>query len=651
MSEVKLDATQKAVASWDFKKQGNLRVVGGAGSGKTGTLAYTVAKALLVDGVPPERICVMAFNRDAAREIRRRLEGLVGTANLEAMSVGTFHAIGRRWLAASDPAAWDMTKCIDLPASSRTRGVPSLKMLWRRAVVFGQMPGTGEPSLVVAGEPDYHLREVQLLRAGGHTPETASPSRDCACLLEAWHMVRSAKKALGLWDFDDVLEHWLEALQSRPMGWFDLVIVDEAQDNTRIRLDIAVALAGTEGNIALIGDLRQTVNVWAGAYPELFHQADIRLKAETLTLGYNYRSVPSIVALANAFAKGKPWNLGDMQRPSREGEHPVLPPKAYETADDMFKGWAREIKTDQEEAGNKSRAVLLRTRGLITHCSVVLMAAGIPVQVQGAPPPLETDEGKVMVNYIKAVYENDFRAFCEIVNRPNRYFSMKLQAGLKARRPKEGEFVEDVLVDYIYRTRTSPRVRKGLEKFARTMASWRRKPWEEGVGAILASLLGNWKDVGEAHESDSTNVLRAAFGMATLFPSAEAFLNFADPLTRPAGIIMPPVILSTIHRAKGREWDQVYMDATQGYLPLYRVQDKEQREEEERLFYVAMTRARQDLLIGFFFVDRNPDVPCGLSTFGESLWAEEDIRPPDPDVDPNNGAEIDEMGGVDPADP
>jgi DNA helicase II / ATP-dependent DNA helicase PcrA len=646
-----LDATQRAVASWNFRQDGNLRVVGGAGSGKTGTLAYMVAKALLVDKVDPERICVMAFNRDAALEIRKRLEGLVGTENLRKMSVGTFHALGRQWLDASEPGSWGMSHCIDLPANSRRKGVPSLKMLWRRAVVFGQMPGTGTPSLVVAGEPDAHLKEVQLLRAGAHTPDTAPDSWDCPRLRDAWRMVEASKRASGLWDFDDVLEQWHLALQRRPSGWFDLVVVDEAQDNTKIRLLIAQALAGKEGSIALVGDLRQTVNVWAGAYPELFEKADTTLGAKTLVLGYNYRSVPAIVDLANGYAKDKVWNLGACQASVREDARAVSVPKGSETADSMFRGWAREIIADQEEAGNKSRAVLLRTRGLIAHCSVVLMASGIPVHVQGTPPPLETDEGKVMVNYVKAVFENDFKAFCEIVNRPNRYFSIRLQAGLKGKTVGKGQMVEDVLVDYIHRTKTSPRVRKGLVKFARSMASWRRKSWEDGLEAIVSSLLGNWQDTGEAHESDSSNVLRAAFGMAALFPTVEAFLNFADPKTRPAGRIMLPVVVSTIHRAKGREWDQVFLDATQGYLPLYRVQSEEGVQEEERLFYVGITRAKNDLFLGFFSKDPNPEVSGGLSRFGRALWAEEDIAWHGPDLFREVGAKIKELGGVDPADP
>ena len=129
---MKLDESQTQVASW-VPAEGHLRVIGGAGSGKTGTLAMLVAKLVLVEGVSPESIYVTTFGNKAGGELIARLEPLIGTEHLAAMSVGTFHSLGRRALAALDTKAWAMARCLDLGAKQRGSGVPSSKMLWRSA--------------------------------------------------------------------------------------------------------------------------------------------------------------------------------------------------------------------------------------------------------------------------------------------------------------------------------------------------------------------------------------------------------------------------------------------------------------------------------------------------------------------------------------
>jgi DNA helicase-2/ATP-dependent DNA helicase PcrA len=624
---MKLDETQKRVACWS-PDDGNLRVIGGAGAGKTGTLATLTAKLTMIDEIPPEDICVMAFNKDAGAELRTRIGALVGASVRDRMAVGTFHSLGRRWMDKMEPGRWDMRQCIDLPANGRGQGVPSGLMLWTKAVVYGSMPGTGVKSLEVSDSPGDYQRRVDLLRADCVSVADMPDDSDLRRFVDAWQMVEDAKAQLRLWDFADVLESWLKALRQRPEGWFKVVIVDEAQDNTRVRLEIARALAGTNGKIVLVGDLRQTIYVWAGAYPDLFRNADTELNAQTMCLGYNYRSTPDIVELSNRYAREKDWKLGDEASAFKSNEVPILPPTAYDTDMEMYEAWADEVLADHEVNPTNTRAVLLRTNGMIANCAAAFEMRNIPVVIRGSRPMLETREGKAAVDYVRAIWANDVEAFSRILNKPNRYASRALQDQIARQRLLEGEFVEDVMPRAIPRVRVAARTAKGLRAFAKQMKMWRAMgKWKDALENICGMCAACWHDSGEAHETDNVAVLYAAFRLAGRFKTPEAFLAFTDPARRPDPIHMNPVVLSTIHRAKGREWDVVFTDVTEGYMPFYRCAVSPSREEEERLLYVAMTRAQTTLHFGYFCEDDHPDIPCGLSQLCVPLWPDVESAP------------------------
>lgn len=635
---MQLDETQQAVARWS-PDDGNLRVVGGAGAGKTGTLATLVAKLVLIDEIPAEDICVMAYNRDAAKEISSRITKMIGSQHADQMPVGTFHSLGRRWLDRIYPKQWEMNRCTDLPRKSRAHGVPSTSMFWRHAVSFGSLPGSGRRTLGVSQEPHKYEQQVNLFRADC-IKASDRPSSSLRFLADAWEMVEEAKRLLEVWDFNDVLESWLDVLRTRPEGWMRVVIVDEAQDNTRVRLEIARALAGTDGRMVLVGDLRQTIYLWAGAYPDLFRTADTTLNAKTLCLGYNYRSTPSIVALSNEYARNKAWLLGSEPEAFRSEDSPVLAPTGYETPSDMYSAWADEVLADHELSPNNTRAVLLRTNGMIAQCAAEFQVRNIPVVVQGSRPLLETHEGKTILDYVRAIWRHDLEAFSRILNQPNRFASRVYQNQLARQFLEAGQPVEQALMPAAQRCRVAPRTMRGLRAFARTMRQWRGMPWETAMHNIGSTIAQGWVDTGAAHETDSVAVLYAVTSLARRFEGPEEFLNFSDPDLRDEPFPMNPVVLSTIHRAKGREWDMVFVDVTEGSLPYETGHPRsvDEQQEEERLLYVAMTRAKTTLHLGY---------GGNLSPLCRSIWPESELPPEmPPDVDPHNGAEIEEMEPV-----
>lgn len=632
----KLDEDQVQIVRWSPGLQ-NLRVVAAAGSGKTTTIAALVTKLVLVDEVRPQDICVLTFANRAGKELQNRLTESLGQQQASQMFVGTFHGIGLKMLRRSDADFWQMKNCCDMPPNTRRSDAPSTRDLWRSAVVFGKMPGTGKDSLRVAEYPDHHLRAVGLQRADGRDVTKAKGVGAARKFKECWALVEEAKTATGVWEFDDVLLRWNAQLDAKGSGMFKVVIVDEAQDNNKVQGEIAQGLAGTDGNLVLVGDLRQTIHEWRGAYPHLFRTADRRLKAETKELRFNYRSVPAVVGLCNGYSKDKKWTLGSaVQATKTEAAATAIQwkelPDAFAQA-----GWIAETIAAEVRAGKKTRrAILLRTNGQIAVLEALLMAAGVSVNLLGGRSALKSYAARTVQAYLKAINEGCCESLSQVLNIPKRYLPRTFGQAL-IQSPLQNY---ETLAQKIPRVARAARIKRGSMRGAMELAyfieSAQEASWKAQPGMVLDLIVEHWNDAGEAHETDGLGVLTAIAEMAARFNSYSEFAAFwaHQQATGSGG----DVTLSTIHRAKGLEWDHVYIDATEGFIPHHRA-DSKQQAEEERLLYVAMSRAKEKLTITW-----SKSGPTALSGGLSEL-----LRPfaPDPnevpDPDPFNGAEIDEV--------
>lgn len=630
----RLDDDQTAVLKWT-PGAANLRVVAAAGSGKTTTIAALVAKLVLVDEVRPADICVLTFANRAGKDLRNRLSGALGEGTARDMFVGTFHAIGLQMLRRSDEERWAMKNCADLPPATRSPSTPSTLDFWRSAVVYGKMPGTGEDSLKVADYPDQHIRAAGLQRADGRDWTRAKGSGTAKKFSECWAMVERAKKAKGAWEFDDVLLAWKETLDPKAPGMFKVVIVDEAQDNNKIQGDIVRGLAGSDGNIVLVGDLRQTIHEWRGAYPRLFRTADKKLKAETRELRFNYRSTPAIVGLCNSYSDGKEWTLGSDVSAVSESKAVSIQWKGSPDPFVQAKRAADEIASSVRRGDKKTRAILLRTNGQVAAFEALLLASGVGVNLLGGRSALRSYAARTIQNYLKAINENCAESLSKVLNTPKRYLPRAYGQAL-IQTPFQNH---ETLAQKVARVARSSRLKRGSMQGAMALSyfleSTREAAWKVQPQLILDLIVENWNDAGEAHETDGMGVLAAVSAMAAKFESYEEFNTFwTQQQSTWSG---NDVTLSTIHRAKGLEWDHVYVDVTGGFLPHHRA-NAEQESEEERLLYVAMSRAKTDLTL--MWSETGVTLECGgLTPLLERFRPAKDV----PDSDPNNGAEIDEL--------
>lgn len=262
----RLDDDQKRVAAWR-PDDGNLRVVAAAGSGKTTTVTALVG-ALIRDGVPAKRIVVTTFTAKAGRELKNRIRPIVTPQAFADLRIGTFHSLALRAVRHADAASWDMKHCIDLPGKERGPNTPSVSVLWRTIVQYGTVPGTGVGSLKLPNcDPPSYARGVDLFRAANVDDPTPLTTRQLhargvrlAEFKKAWGMFNDAKRKLGVWDFADVLSLFRLSLQNGAIpADADVVIIDEAQDNTQTQIDIAQGMAGANGRVILVGDGRQCI--------------------------------------------------------------------------------------------------------------------------------------------------------------------------------------------------------------------------------------------------------------------------------------------------------------------------------------------------------------------------------------------------------
>ena len=588
-----LDEAQINVVRWT-PDEPNMRVVAAAGSGKTTTVTALTTKLVLVDGVAPHDICVLTFANKAAAELTSRINASLGTAIGSQIKIGTYHAVGLDFLRKMEPNSWPMPRCMDLSTASRAPGVPSTSQLYRSVLVFGTVPGTDEDSLRVADTPDQHIQLIQLQRAEGRNVTQAKPVREVKELVTAWAMAERAKQALNTWEFDDVLLSWEMHLRSRPEGMFRVVIVDEAQDNNRIQGMIALALAGSRGRVVLVGDLRQTVHEWRGAYPKLFAEADKQLSAQTRELPYNYRSRPAIIELCNQYAHGMPWALGSPVSATREKTDDPIVYREY--PDHYMQGVAiaKHIKEEIESGKNCTRAVLCRTNGLLATMEAAFVAVGVPVHMQTNSSLFRGLPASQTIEYLRAVCTGDPSAAAVIANVPKRFIPRNFLTALVNEPAWAGETLGRKIARLTTQGNWARAVKKSLYDFSHFFENAASCSWHEQIEVVRKVLSGTQDDAGEAHETDNWAVTQAVLAVAARCESFAQFDAFLREVQQAPHTALDGVVISTVHRAKGLEWDEVYVDVTEGMLPHHRARGP-RIGEEQRLLYVALSRARERL--------------------------------------------------------
>jgi len=594
---------RKAVTHGD----GPLLVVAGAGSGKTRTLAYRVAW-LVANRIDPGRILLLTFTRRAAEEMLKRAAAIVerGAGQLTGrVWGGTFHATANRLLRiyakAADiepdftvmdqPDAEDMLNVIrhDMGLHTREKRFPRKRTclsIYSRCV-------NGSDSL-----------EDVLLR---HFPWCAEWQEQ---LKRLFQLYVKRKQQRNVMDYDDLLLYWAHLVSDSKMGdeigsRFDHVLVDEYQDTNCVQARILQGLRRENRNIMVVGDDAQSIYSFRAAtvrnmfdFPKQFPGTTV------ITLEENYRSVTPILEVTNrVIAQARERYTKDLWAARGAGQRPRLVTCKNEAQQDEYV-IDRVLEHYEQGVPLREQAVLFRAAHLSGSLEVELTRRNIPYHKYGG------------LRFLEAAHIKDLLAFLRVLENPLDemawFRALQILDGIgpsTAARIIQHVAEQDRDPRSLRSFAAPPAAREGMSALADVMDDLVPNPamapasQVERVREFYQPLLPKLYENATARARDLDNLEQIASG----YRSRRRFLVDLqlDPPTSTSDLAGPPakdedwLVLSTIHSAKGCEWDAVYLiHAADGFLPSdMSTGSEEEIEEELRLTYVAMTRARDFLYV------------------------------------------------------
>ena len=604
------EAQRNAVAA----PTGNILVLAGAGSGKTRVLVHRIAWYIETGQASPHGILAVTFTNKAAGEMRSRIEGLLNRP-AGGMWVGTFHGIAHRLLRAHWQEAGLVETFQIMDSEDQLRGVRRTL----RALDLDEAQFPAKPA-----QWFINARKEEGLRPQ-HLDSRGDP--ELALLIRVYAAYQETCDRTGLVDFAELLLRAHELFRDRPallshyQSRFRLLLVDEFQDTNALQYAWLRLLAGRTGALFAVGDDDQSIYSFRGARAENMFQFQKDFPDTTLfRLEQNYRSTGSILSAANALIANNAGRLGkELWTDAGQGERLKLY-SAYNEHDE-----ARFV-VDRIEAAHTAGArygecaVLYRVSAQSRIMEESLMQAGIPYRVYGGMRFYERAEIKDALAYLRlASFRDDDASFERIVNLPPRGIGQRTVEHLRTRARADGiSLWQAALVTM--RDRLLPaRALSALDQFLRLVhgqgEGLAEVPLHEALDAVInaSGLIPHYrKETGEKGESRVENLgeLVNAAREFQLNPELhgdlqplQAFLAHAalESGDTQAGANADGAQLMTLHSAKGLEFAHVFLvGMEEGLFPHQRSsQDVRQLEEERRLCYVGITRARRSLTLSY----------------------------------------------------
>ena len=613
-------------------------IIAGAGSGKTRTLTYRVA-FLLEQGIAPERILLLTFTNKAAREMMRRVTDLLGT-ELRALWGGTFHSIGNRMLRqhaallgfTADFSILDredakdlLTTCIaESKIDTKETRFPKADVL---GDIFSMSVNTGKSIAETLGQFYEYFAHL--------APEIERVAR----------LYIQRKQAANGMDFDDLLVLWLKLLREHAevrevyQRRFQFILVDEYQDTNSLQSEIIDVLAAGHRNLTVVGDDAQSIYAWRGAnfqnilkFPDRYQGASVH-RIET-----NYRSTPEILEVANAaIAPNTQQFKKELHAARPSGLKPALIP-CNDGSEQAAFICQRVLELRDEGVSLNDIAVLYRSHFHALELQLELTRRNIPFSITSG------------IRFFEQAHIKDIAAFLRMVSNPKDELAFKrLVRMLPGVGGKAAEKLWDALfasvkrVDVIAEMNASPDLRSPIPdspapprpalavslarlsnlvpkkaaaawaQFTATMSQIeapdvRSKPGKMIALIVLAVYEDYLKEEFPNYRQRLEDVKQLA-EFAERFESLDEFLSQLALMTNvesqessaAASRDQEQLKLSTVHQAKGLEFDIVFVIMLcDGMFPSGRSSDSIDGEEEERrLFYVAVTRAKNELYLTY----------------------------------------------------
>jgi DNA helicase II / ATP-dependent DNA helicase PcrA len=594
---------------------GPLLVIAGAGSGKTRTLTYRVAY-LLENGIDPRNILLLTFTNKAAREMLGRVANLL-PLDASGLWGGTFHSIGNRILRRHGTAL------------GYSRGFTIMDREDQKDLIDAVVTSTGiDPKEIRFPKGDV-LAEIFSFVVNTEKPMEELLAEKFPYFLPLLDKIQDVreryeqkKKATNSMDFDDLLQKTLSMFQQHERiaeiyrRQFQFILVDEYQDTNKIQADLVDLLARDHHNVMVVGDDAQSIYSWRGAnFQNILEFPKRYPDAQVFKIEMNYRSVPEILEVANAAIAANVQQFRKHLSATRESK--ALKPALVALNDSAEQAQfvaQRILELRDENVDLNDIAVLYRAHYHAVELQLELSRRGIPYQITSG------------IRFFEQAHIKDVTAFVRVVANPRDEVAfkrmVKLLPGIGNRtaenlwRSWENWLVKGGgILSWRERLSSMPapaKSKKAWEQLAHTLdeiapAGQPNMP-SEMITSVVEAIYDDYAKANftnyELRREDLNQlaIFARQFKDVHEFLSQLALISNVDAEAAPAQISDKEAVnLSSVHQAKGLEFHTVFVIwLTDGMFPSNRSLDtRDALEEERRLFYVAITRARDELYLAY----------------------------------------------------
>lgn len=594
------------------KTEGPLLILAGAGSGKTKTLTHRIAYILATKKADPYNILAVTFTNKAASEMRQRIAKLVGQnsdSRFFMPYMGTFHGI-----------------CVRLLRQDGEHyGIPRNFVIWDendRQAAIKQVSRT-----LLIDEKKYPARLLASLISSAKNelinPQGfATTAGSTPVALVAAKVYPRYEKLLAdsvALDFDDLIGRTVELLKNHSeirKKWqqqFKYVLVDEYQDTNAAQYQLVKLLTGSNNNIAVVGDDWQSIYSWRGAdFRNILKFEKDYPDCTVIKLEQNYRSTKNILDAAHSVishnlqrSKKKLWTAASAGKAVQ-----ILQTRSERAEAETI---ARQIKkaVDAQTRNYSDFAILYRTNAQSRTLEEVFLRYSLPYRIVGGLRFYERKEIKDIIAYLRLIYQpDDTASFARIVNVPTRGIGEKSLASFSSWRSLQGLSLQEGLVKVKDCPGLTPKALTGFTELADIITNFQEQMTQLIPAALIDALvrrldylhyLDDGTPQGEARAENVRELLSVAAEFQDVgvddFLEEVALVSDLEQAKQDA----QAVVFMTMHSAKGLEFPVVFVTGLEEtIMPHSRAMyDAGEMEEERRLMYVAMTRAREELFLSY----------------------------------------------------
>ena len=604
-----LDNLNKAQKEAVLHLDGPLLIVAGAGSGKTKVLTSRIAHIIKERKAFPNQILSVTFTNKAAKEMQNRVSKILGSAAIGLSWLGTFHSICAKLLRKHASAANLNSNFTIIDTDDQTRLIKNICK--------------AENIDIKQLAPRFILAIIDRWKNKGYYPsEVIINKKDIyeKTILPLYKIYQQKLTDLNSCDFGDLILHTVKILENYPdirqiySNNFKYILVDEYQDTNFIQSKWLSLLSEKNKNLCCVGDDDQSIYSWRGAEIKNFLEFDqVYKNTKVIRLEQNYRSSQNILSVASNLIANNENRVGKTLTTTME-EGDLVKLNCFKNGKDEAIGISDEIeKKLKKKYSFNNMAILVRAIFQTREFEERFLKIGMPYRILGGTKFYERSEIKDCVAYLRLIHqERDDLAFERIVNNPKRSIGDTTLKTVHEYAKENSLSLEKASIKMIEQNMIKPKTKIGLGFFLNSLSKWRNDLLIKKISHIkllqivldesgYSAMLKNKKDIDNENRLENIKELLSAMKE---FDNLESFLEHVSLATSiDQEWDGEKVNMMTMHAAKGLEFDVVFLPGwEEGLFPHQKsIEEKGQNglEEERRLAYVGITRAKKKAIISF----------------------------------------------------